>query len=146
LAAAGQTCDTGVGLCNNVNEGSCGGGDPGTCFVLGTQTAAPCATDDDCDAVITAASGGQIETCCAPFGIYPDVADACKGASPDDKPVECCITGFINNDDTQGLDGNTFDTACTSTDNRRRCCVYYQDSYPTSTPAQEPQLWVNPAP
>jgi hypothetical protein len=85
---------------------------------------------------------------CTPFDIYADVADVCKGAGvetlPDAPP--CCATGFVNNDTSQGLDGRPFDTSCKSADNRRRCCALYADSYPDATEAQQPQLWVNPAP
>jgi hypothetical protein len=118
--------------CRNINFGTCGQIANNRC----TNTNVDCSEngDDDCNFLFGDAA------CCAPFGIFPDVADVCKVrpvASADAPP--CCdqsglVTGSTRPDD--------FDCSGTAA-NQRRCCAALAESFPEATTAQQPQLPAN---
>jgi hypothetical protein len=67
LVLAGQTCDTGLGICNPVNFGFCGGGplpDPvaGTCTV---PSGDPCFVDQDCKTSLGGVCNAAVQGACA---------------------------------------------------------------------------------
>jgi hypothetical protein len=68
----GGTCNTGVGVCENINTNSC---IAGQCLGVGPG----CTQDDDCDAFL--ATQG-VPTCCEPFFDFSQAANVCATGQP----------------------------------------------------------------
>jgi hypothetical protein len=80
---------------------------------------------------------------CTPFDIFADVSDVCKVRSVAfaDAPPCCDVGGVVTGS------GRPNDFSCNGTAaNQRRCCAALAVDFPNATPAQQPQLPVNPAP
>jgi len=93
-------------------------------------------SDDRCDDAIE----GTVPTCCGPFEDFTSTADICKGSLPAEDAANapaCC-------DQKLPTSPGFTDIFCSSAANVASCCAAIATDYPSTTPAQLPQLWVNP--
>lgn len=85
---------------------------------------------------------------CTPFDAFTETADVCKlaGLEPADladNVPPCCDNTLPCEPPCAFLPSDLF---CVTQPNVDSCCAAITTDYPTAGAAQNPQLWVNPAP